>query len=108
MAFSKANLYHEREQRISEFMRLGGHPARLIILYHLYLEGPCTVEEITAVGYLRQSTVSRHLATLRDQGMVLYEEVNPYIYYTLDGEMMKKMEEEIMRFFERFRSRDQN
>src|SRR5579859_6152496 len=46
-----------------------GDPARLVIVRHLAV-GPARVTDLTAVLGLAQSTVSKHLACLRDCGLV--------------------------------------
>lgn len=47
-----------------------GDPARLVILRRLADEGPARVVDLVDALGLAQSTVSRHLACLRDCGLV--------------------------------------
>ena len=49
-----------------------GDPARLVIVRRL-AAGPARVTDLTAVVGLAQSTVSKHLACLRDCGLVTSE-----------------------------------
>src|ERR1700759_1006569 len=49
-----------------------GDPARLVIVRHL-AAGPARVTDLTAALGLAQSTVSKHLACLRDCGLVTSE-----------------------------------
>jgi ArsR family transcriptional regulator, cadmium/lead-responsive transcriptional repressor len=51
-----------------------GDPARLVIVRHL-AAGPARVTDLTAALGLAQSTVSKHLACLRDCGLVTSEAV---------------------------------
>jgi DNA-binding transcriptional ArsR family regulator len=52
-----------------------GDPARLAILRRLGGEGPARVVDLVAALGLAQSTVSKHLACLRDCGLVSSEPV---------------------------------
>jgi DNA-binding transcriptional ArsR family regulator len=52
-----------------------GDPARLAIVRRLATTGPARVVDLIAVLGLAQSTVSKHLACLRDCGLVTSEPV---------------------------------
>jgi DNA-binding transcriptional ArsR family regulator len=57
-------------------------PTRILILYELD-EHPKTVTELTAALNLPQPTVSRHLKTLRDHGLVNAERQGTSMLYQL-------------------------
>jgi DNA-binding transcriptional ArsR family regulator len=57
-------------------------PTRILILYELD-ERPRTVTELTVALNLPQPTVSRHLKTLRDHGMVMAERQGTSMLYHL-------------------------
>jgi ArsR family transcriptional regulator len=57
-------------------------PNRILLLYTL-AESPHTVNDLAATVGLPQSTVSRHLKTLREQRMVVTERQGPSVTYTL-------------------------
>lgn len=60
----------ERElEPMAALLRVLGEPARLSILRHLEL-GPHRVVDLVEHLGLAQSTVSKHLAVLRDSGLV--------------------------------------
>lgn len=48
-----------------------GHPTRVAIVRHLRQRDACTCTELVAALGLAQSTVSEHLRTLREAGLVL-------------------------------------
>ena len=58
------------------------HPSRLLILEELARERRC-VAELTATVGSDVSTVSKHLAVLREAGIVESERSGAQIYYTL-------------------------
>jgi DNA-binding transcriptional ArsR family regulator len=57
-------------------------PTRILILYHL-AEGPRIVNELVDALQIPQSTVSRHLAVLRERNMVHTERDGSTIRYAL-------------------------
>ncbi len=57
-------------------------PNRILIIYSL-ADGPRNVNDIAAKMELSQPTVSRHLKTLRDRGIVRTERDGQTIYYHL-------------------------
>jgi len=59
-----------------------GHPARLMIVRQL-AAGEATVADLTAGLGLAQSAVSKHLARLRDCGLVTSEPVGRYSLFRL-------------------------
>ena len=57
-------------------------PTRILILYRLK-EKPLCVNELVEAMQLPQSTISRHLAVLRDKNLVKTERDGSAIYYEL-------------------------
>ena len=57
-------------------------PTRILILYHL-ADGACIVNELVDALNIPQSTVSRHLAVLRERNLVNTERDGSTIRYTL-------------------------
>lgn len=56
-------------QMQAELCHSMSHPARQQIL-HILFDGPKTVGEIAVLTQLGQSTISRHLAVLRQSGII--------------------------------------
>ncbi len=69
-------------RRQARVLRALANPARLQVVDRL-AEGPCTVGELTALVGLDQSTVSKHLAVLRAQGIVDDERRGNRVFYRL-------------------------
>ena len=57
-------------------------PKRILILYVL-VDGAQRVNELVDIMDVPQPTVSRHLAVLRERGLVNTERMGTAIYYTL-------------------------
>jgi DNA-binding transcriptional ArsR family regulator len=77
-------LMHTNASRASEFMKLLGHPHRLMILCELN-EGECSVSELAERIGINQSPLSQHLARMRHEGVVQARREAQTVYYSLAG-----------------------
>lgn len=72
--------------RASGMMKTLGHPGRLMILCNL-AEGERAVGELAEELDISQSSLSQHLARMRNEGLVESRRESQMIYYRLaDGE----------------------
>ena len=67
-----------------------GHPMRILIVDALR-DGDRCVSEITALGSINQSNVSRHLATLKRAGIVSDRRIKNRVFYRLETPSALKM-----------------
>ena len=67
---------------LHELLRAAGEPTRLRIL-NLLRQGSLCVSELQRVLGIPQSTVSRHLATLRHTGLAVETRVGTRVLYSL-------------------------
>jgi DNA-binding transcriptional ArsR family regulator len=77
---AKTRAKYEARAKIVKAM---AHPARLFIVDELAKNGPRCVCELTEMVGTDMSTVSRHLALLRDAGLVEDEKRGAMVYYRL-------------------------
>lgn len=70
------------------FFRALADPNRLALLRDLACRGACTVTQATACCSVDFSVVSRHLAQLRDAGLVQAERRGKEVYYTVCAEVL--------------------
>lgn len=83
MAHSKSTDFPERLQLAAELFKALAHPARLAILELLAARTSCVCGDIALELPLAQSTVSQHLAVLKEAGLVQGEVEPPRICYCL-------------------------
>ena len=69
----------------AEMLKVLGHPVRLCIVEGL-LNGGCNVSKIQECMSLPQSTISQHLAALRNKGIVKGERHGTEICYRVANE----------------------
>ena len=78
----------------AEFARLAsalGHPARVAIVRFLKEKGVCICGEIVEVLPLAQSTVSQHLKTLKEAGLVQGETDGPRSCYCINPAALDRL-----------------
>ena len=67
-----------------------GHPARVRILEHLQEVDTCICGQIVEILPLAQSTVSQHLKSLKQAGLVKGEVDGPSVCYCVDRVMLAR------------------
>lgn len=72
-----------------QILKALGDGTRLSIVNLLRLESLC-VCEIEAILQSSQSNVSRHLAKLRDAGIIYSEKKSQWVYYGINREIIKE------------------
>jgi len=77
-----ADMDNERYKRMARVLKAVGNTSRLKIVHRLG-DGEATVGELTALTELEQSTVSKHLAVLRGEGIVDDRREGNNVYYRL-------------------------
>jgi ArsR family transcriptional regulator len=70
-----------------QMLKLLSDETRLRCLVLLYLEGELCVCELTCATGLSQPKISRHLASLREAGIVQYRRAGTWIYYALHADL---------------------
>ena len=75
--------------QLARLLKILGDETRLSILNLLRVENLC-VCEIEAILENSQSNVSRHLAKLRDAGIIYSEKRAQWVYYSIDPEIVKR------------------
>ena len=76
--------------RAADFLRSIGSRHRLMILCTL-LDGETSVGELAERLELNQSNLSRHLATLREEGIVATRREGTAIYYRIASDRVRPM-----------------
>ncbi len=98
MAFNKSHLFDPADQITSAMAQLISHPARVDILRFLAQNGSTSVEKLTDRYPLAKSTVSQHLEYFRKATMIQYQESYPHIYYSIDLQTLKELNNQLMAY----------
>ena len=82
MMNDQAGLLCERASEVASLLKHMANPQRLVLLCRLR-EGEASVSELIGLCDLSQSSVSQHLARMREGGLVQTRRENTTIYYRL-------------------------
>jgi ArsR family transcriptional regulator, arsenate/arsenite/antimonite-responsive transcriptional repressor len=82
--------YKEDEIILARFAKAMGHPARIAILKYLAALDSCCFGDINKELPIAKSTVSQHLAELKDAGLITGSIDPPKVNYCIDKENWKK------------------
>jgi ArsR family transcriptional regulator len=84
MGLSKKDSFDTNQNRIADFAKALGHPARIAILQFLANQNACMCGDIVEELPLSQATVSQHLAELKRVGLIRGEIDGPKVCYCID------------------------
>ena len=84
------------EEQIAATAKALAHPARIRIVRLLARQKECMGGEVFRELPLAQSTVSQHLAVLKDAGVVASHSVGPGSVYCLDLGMIRAFTDELL------------
>ena len=85
-----SNKMQDKAEYATDFLKSLAHTSRLMILCRLS-EGPTTVGELEEMLGVRQSSVSKQLARLRQEGLVTSQRDGRSIYYDIADERARRI-----------------
>ena len=88
-----------RAAEAEAFLRSLASRHRLLILCRLVVQGENSVGELVRALGLTQSNLSRHLAMLREEGLVATRREGVVIYYRIGSERVRPILTELCRLF---------
>ena len=98
---TKADRFEPRQIRLAELARALSHPARIAILEILARRDTCICGDFVDELPLAQASVSRHLKTLKEAGLIKGEVDGPRSCYCLDRDALGALHAELGPLFER-------
>ncbi len=98
MANPKGKKFTVEEKNLARFAKALAHPARIAILRHLASVQTCCFYEISGELPLADSTVSQHLAELRNAGLIEGHYEPPRIRYYINQENWKAARKSLKEF----------
>ena len=96
---AKTELFDADLVRLAEQAQALAHPARLRILQVLAARGTCICGDLVDDLPLAQASVSRHLKTLREAGLIRGEVDGPRSCYCLDEDAVRALQMAFDTFF---------
>jgi len=91
MGLAKTEKYTTHQNRMAELARALGHPARIAILQCLIQKQACICGDIVDELPLSQSTVSQHLAALKNSGIIQGDIDGQKVCYCINPEVWEEL-----------------
>lgn len=93
---SELKLIYPELRKVVLTIRAVNHDLRKEIIRLLTIQDKMTVTQLYVKLRLEQSVASQHLAILRKSGIVITEREGKFIYYTLNNERLKEVNDLIV------------
>ena len=87
-----AGVVTTQDEELAELARALSHPARVAIVRQLAKRGTCVCGQIVDMLPLAQATVSQHLKTLKDAGLIEGEVDGPRVCYCVNPSAVKRFQ----------------
>ena len=84
-------------ETLSKLFKALSHPTRLKIIEHLKSIDQCICGDIVSLFPLSQSTISQHLKSLKDAGLVKGEVEGPRTCYCIDRDVLDQLKAAVAR-----------
>lgn len=104
MGLSKTQKFTEEQNRLAQFAKAFGHPARIAIIQHLLKVNACVCGDLVDELPLSQSTVSQHLKELKKAGIIKGNIEGTSVCYCLDNKVWKDGLGMLTNFFKQIKS----
>lgn len=91
MGLAKTEIFTEKENRIAQYAKAFGHPARVAILQYLFKLNTCVCGDLVDEIGLAQPTISQHLKELKKIGLIKGNVEGTSVCYCIDEDEWKQM-----------------
>jgi DNA-binding transcriptional ArsR family regulator len=98
MAPPKNSQFSNEDIKLARFAKALSHPARIAIIRHLASLETCCFNEISKVLPLADSTVSQHMAELKNAGLIQGSFDPPKVKYCINYENWKMARKSLKEF----------
>lgn len=98
MIINKDSKYTDEQQEIALYAKVFGHPARVVILEHLFKINSCYCGDLVYIIGLAQPTISQHLKELKNMGLIKGTVEGTNVCYCINHENWSAMKERMLTF----------
>ncbi len=98
MGLAKSEMFTDKQNLISSYAKVFGHPARVAILEHLFAINSCICGDLVGVIGLAQPTISQHLKELKNIGLIKGNVEGTSVCYCIHKENWTAMKATINEF----------
>jgi DNA-binding transcriptional ArsR family regulator len=99
MGSSKTELFSDFQNQLAKMAKALSHPARIAILETLIKNGSCMCGDVVGELPLAQSTVSQHLKSMKDAGIIKGDINGNFQCYCIDEGNCRELMTTISKLF---------
>ena len=104
MGVTKTDLFTAEQNKLANWARVMGHPARIAILQQLLKNNACICGSLVEELGLAQATISQHLRELKEAGLIKGSVEGTSVCYCIDERTWTKVQNAFNGLFEQFGS----
>ncbi len=102
MGLTKTEMFTSTQNKLAQFAKALGHPARIAIVEYLLKADQCITGDIVEELPLAQATVSQHLKELKEVGIIKGNIVGTSVCYCIDQSAWNDMEDTMLALFKSY------
>ena len=99
MGTTKTEIFTQEQNKLANYAKALGHPARIAILEHLVSINTCICGDLVDELGLAQATVSQHLKELKNAGIIKGNISGTSVCYCIDAGVWKELNTKFSSFF---------
>lgn len=99
MGITKAQIFTEEQNRLSQLFKVLGHPARVAILQHISKQNTCICNDLVEEIGLAQATISQHLKELKSVNLLQGEVEGKSMCYCINVKRWSEIQHLLNSFF---------
>ena|SRR5690606_22283366 len=104
MGITKTQSFDTRQNKLANYAKVIGHPARVAILEYLLKHNSCICNDLVEELPLSQSTISQHLKELKQVGIIKGEIEGPKMCYCIDEKVWGEAQEMLGHLFASYKA----
>lgn len=99
MGITKTDIFNAKQNRLANYFKVLGHPARLAILEYVAKQEGCICNDLVDELGLAQATISQHLKALKESGIIQGTIEGKSVCYCINQEVWGSIQAEIKDLF---------
>lgn len=106
MGVTRTELFTTNQNRLANWARVLGHPARVAILQHLVKARTCICGSLVDELGLAQATISQHLRELKEAGLIQGTVEGTSVCYCIEPKAWAKVQAAFNTLFDSYETTD--
>ncbi len=106
MGVTRTELFTDKQNKVANWAKALGHPARIAILQHMLKEKTCICGSLVEELGLAQATISQHLRELKDAGLITGTVEGTSVCYCIEPKGWAKAQAAFNKLFDKYEPTD--